>query len=233
MSGRLLRMLSSVLSGAGSRETGEYLSGNTAPVTRRPSPGQPGFFRIVTAAILLSLALSTSAFAKSADDYFHGASSLYVAGKIQEASVEAEEGLRQNPGDIKLRMLAEQLRKMKDKQRGENDKNKGNDKNKQDPKNPDDSKDPDKNPKNSDKQDPDKKGDGKEDDKNKQPPKPGDEDGKDKDKKDGEGKQAPQPNRMSEEEAKRLLNSFADDEKKEQAERRKAVRQRAGTEQDW
>jgi Ca-activated chloride channel family protein len=186
------------------------------------------------AAFMCALAFQPAQ-AKSADDYFHGASSLYVAGKIQEASVEAEDGLRLNPGDAKLRMLAEHLRKMKDNQRPDKNKGDGKDnKDQKDPKNPDDSKDPNKNPKNSDKQDPNKKGDGKEDDKDKQPPKPGDENGKDKDDKNkGDGKQAPQPNRMSEEEAKRLLNSFADDEKKEQAERRKAVRQRAGTEQDW
>jgi hypothetical protein len=38
---------------------------------------------------------------------------------------------------------------------------------------------------------------------------------------------------MSEQDAERLLNSFADDEKKEQAERRRVLRPRSGTEQDW
>jgi hypothetical protein len=194
-----------------------------APLNTAPRRGLFAFL----AAFCLALA---PAFAKSADDYFHGAAHQYVAGKIQEASVEAEEGLRLHPGDAKLRALAEQLRKMKDQQRG-NPQGGGKDQKKDPGKKPGDQdqkdqKDPDK--QNPDDKNGDKPGDKEQD---KPPPKPG-ENQKDPDDKNG-GKGPPPPGRMSEEEAKRLLNSFADDEKKEQAERRKAVRQRAGTEQDW
>ncbi len=66
-----------------------------------------------------------------------------------------------------------------------------------------------------------------------QPPKPGEDPKDGKDGKDGKNGEASKGSKMSEDEAKRLLNSFADDEKKEQAERRKVQRSRAGTEQDW
>jgi hypothetical protein len=184
---------------------------------------------ILTAALMLVLAAASVASAKTADDYFHGAAHQYVAGKIQEASVEAEEGLRRHPGDQRLRMLAEQLRKMKDQQRGNSGQGQGkDDKDKKDQGNPGDK------PDDGDKQDPDQKNqDGKDGDKSEDKPQPpqGGQDPKDKDTRDGQG--SPPPGRMSEKEAKRLLNSFADDEKKEQAERRKVIRQRGGTEQDW
>jgi len=186
-------------------------------------------------AFIVMAAGATPAPAKSADDYFHGAAHLYVAGKIQEASVEAEEGLRQNPGDEKLRALADQLRKMKDQQRGNqgqngrNNKNDKNDKDGQDKNNPDgdEGQDQDKNRKgeNGDKQS------DRPDDKKNDPRKP---DEGDRDQQGGrDGKQGAQPPKMTEAEARRLLNSFADDEKKEQAERRKVIRARGGTEQDW
>lgn len=173
-------------------------------------------------ALLLSVACAP-VFGKTAEAYFHGGAYKYVAGKHQEAAVEVEEGLRLYPGDKALQKLAEQLRKMKDQQ---NDKNngKGGDRKKQDPQG--------KNDPGKDKKDGDKKPD---EDKNKnndkdgkQPPEP-EEDGK-------SGKTpagAPPPGEMSEEEAKRLLNSFADDEKKEQRERQKRLRQRMETDQDW
>lgn len=185
-------------------------------------------------ALLLAAGIS-AAFGKTADDYFHGAAYQYVAGKIQEASVEAEEGLRLHPDDAKLRTLAEHLRKMKDQQRGNSGKGDGkdkNDKNKDDQKKPGDKngKPDDSDKKNKEGKDGDRKGDKEQKQPDKpQPPKPG-EDPKEKD---GEGGKPPRPGKMNEEEAKRLLNSFADDEKKEQAERRRVLRQRAGTEQDW
>jgi hypothetical protein len=187
---------------------------------------------------------------KSATAYFHGAASQYVAGKIQEATIEVEEGLRHYPDDTRLRALGDQLGKMKDQQRGDQskDENKdgkkddkkedGKDKNKGDQNKPDDSKNPsDQNRKNKPGKDGDQKGekdqkDDKKDGDKQQPPKPG-ENPQDKGDDKNNGKNAPGPGKMSEDEAKRLLNSFADDEKKEQAERRRGLRERAGTEQDW
>lgn len=191
-------------------------------------------------AVTLLSALTAPVLAKSTEDYFHGAAHLYVAGKIQEALLEADEGLRLNPSDEKLRALADQLRKMKDQQRGNQgqngqnnkDKKDGQDKNKQDGKNPDGDKgkDQDKNRKG---ENGDKKSDRPDDKKNDQQ-KPGEgDDGKDGKKDERDGKQGAQAPKMTEAEAQRLLNSFADDEKKEQAERRKVIRARGGTEQDW
>lgn len=192
--------------------------------------------RLTVFLVAALFAIAGAAFGKSADDYFRGAASRYVAGKVQEASVEAEEGLRLHPEDAKLRALAEHLRKKKDQQRGnsgKDDSKGGKDKQKQDPQNGQNKPgDPDK--KNRDGKNGDRKGD-KDDQERKdqdkeQPPKPGQDPRDKQDGKDAEGRKA---GKMSEEEAKRLLNSFADDEKKEQAERRRVLRQRAGTEQDW
>jgi hypothetical protein len=171
------------------------------------------------------LLAATVAFAKSAEDYFHGAAYRYVEGKIQEAATEAEEGLRAHPGDTKLRALAEQLRKMQDNQKGGpgDDKKPDDKKNGKDPdKNKDGDKDKDKNAKDSN-----KPGQGKPDDPSnaKQPP-PGSGQNQDR-------PEAGKPGEMNRQEAERLLNSFADDEKKEQAERRRVVRPRSGTAQDW
>jgi hypothetical protein len=186
-------------------------------------------------AILLALyAIPLQANARSAEDYYHGAAYRYVEGKIQEAAAEAEEGLRAHPDDPKLRALSEQLRKMQDRQKGnpnQDPKDSGKDKDK----NKDGGKDKDKNSGDRDKRDegsknpkdPNKSGQGNPDDPSnaKQPP-PGSGQNPDR-------PEARKPGEMSRQEAERLLNSFADDEKKEQAERRRVVRPRSGTEQDW
>lgn len=205
----------------------------TAPARRRVLPG---VLSLALLLVFLAAAAPSAAAGGTAEDVYHAAANLYVAGKIQEASVEAEEGLRLHPGDSRLRLLAEHLRKMKDEQRGggsgegdgKNDdkSDRDGDKN-QDGKNDRDGKDGPNDPERPD----DRSDEGKND------PQEGAGDGE----RDGErtpedrsrdGASARGP-RMSEEEAKRLLNSFADDEKKEQAERRKAIRARPGTEQDW
>ncbi len=172
--------------------------------------------------LVVFLFAAAVAHARSADDYYHGAAYRYVEGKLQEAGVEAEEGLRRYPGDAKLRALAEQIRKMSDAQRGgsgggEGDRDEG-----KDPKKPPRDDSGDENPDDKPRQD---SGEGQ--DPKDAPPSPRDESGRD------DGREAPGPGEMSREEAERLLNSFADDEKKEQAERRRAIGRRAGTEQDW
>ena len=55
--------------------------------------------------------------AKSADDYVHGGGAKYIQGRLQEAGVEVEEGLRQYPDDARLKALADQLQKMKDQKK--------------------------------------------------------------------------------------------------------------------
>jgi len=68
--------------------------------------------------LILTLAVASGfALGKSAADYFHDAAYKYVAGRHQEASVEADEGLRAYPGDPQLQMLSDLLKQMKDQQR--------------------------------------------------------------------------------------------------------------------
>ena len=183
-------------------------------------------------AVLFWAALSP-AFGKSADDYFHNGAYKYVAGKQQEALVEVEEGLGQYPDDKKLQRLDAQLRKMKDQQNpNQNKDGKGDDK-KKDPngKNKPDPKDQNKDKKDGDKKPDDKRDKQDKDKKDGQPPDPKEGDNKDKQGKNPDG--APPPGQMSEDEAKRLLNSFADDEKKEQRERQKLLRKKMESDQDW
>jgi Ca-activated chloride channel homolog len=197
--------------------------------------------------LLLSLAAVIHA-AKSVEDYVHGTAAKYIQGRLQEAGVEVEEGLRQYPNDARLKALAGQLKKMKDQQKkdqGGQD-SQGGDQNK-------------------DKQDkPDSSGqgkqDGKKDDKDKQDKKDEEkakeEEGKDKEQEKGKGDQDEQaqkpkpeegkegdssgqaaapakPGEMSKEEAERLLNSYQDDEKREQKEMQKRYRKRVEVEEDW
>jgi single-stranded DNA-binding protein len=178
--------------------------------------------RLLLPLLLLTVSAS-AAFAKDADAYFHGGAYKYVAGKHQDARIEVQEGLRHYPDDARLQRLAKQLDKMDKQQKdpsGQGDKDK-------------DKKDKDKKDKNE--PDPKKDGDKKDDEKKKDEKKPAEEkDGKNEDDKPGKNPAgAPPPGQMSEEEAKRLLNSFADDEKKEQRERQKLLQRRMETEQDW
>jgi len=182
-------------------------------------------------AFVLSLLSAVSVHARSAEDYFHGGAWKYVSGKHQEALIEVEEGLRQYPDDAHLQKLADQLRKMKDQQNPSGGKGDNKDKNK-DKKDP--GKDQDKN-KDPGKKDGDKKPEDKDNKDGKkppeQPPEPKDGDGKKSEGKNPAG--APPPGQMSEDDAKRLLNSFVDDEKKEQRERQKLLRKRLQSDQDW
>lgn len=199
-------------------------------------------------AFMLFLILAAAAHgAKSADDYVHGTGAKYIQGRLQEAGVEVEEGLRRFPGDARLKALAAQLKQMKDQQK----KDQGG----QDSPGGD---------QNQDKQDkPDSSGQGKQDgekddQKKKDEEKAKEEEAKnqerEKDKeKGGEDPQAqkPQPEEakegdssgqapapakpgeMSKEEAERLLNSYQDDEKREQKDMQKRYRKKVEVEEDW
>lgn len=210
----------------------------------------------------IGLAANLSA-AKSAEDYLHGGASRYIQGRLQEASVEVEEGLRKFPGDARLKALAAQLKAMKDQQKqdqgggegqgGEgsqqkqdqkdssrNQQDQGKDKDKQDQKQDqqkqDAGKDPDK-----DKQDGGKdkdKGQDKDQGKDEEQPKgkdgqpPKDEPGKDGDTT-GQGAAPAPPGQMSKEDAERLLNSYQDDEKREQKNLQRRYRKQMEVEEDW
>ncbi|MBW8889722.1 MAG: hypothetical protein JF616_18345 [Fibrobacteres bacterium] len=210
---------------------------------------------------ILALALAAGlAAAKGAEDYLHGGASLYIQGRLQEASVEVEDGLSKYPNDARLKALANQLKSMKDQQKkdqgggesqggqgsqqkqdkqdssrnkdgqGKQDQNQSKQQQKEQQK-----KDQDK-----DKQDKDKQGGDKDQDKDKdkdqngqqngpppeaQPGKQGDSTGK--------GAAPVPPGQMSKEEAERLLNSYQDDEKREQKNMQKRSRKQVEVEEDW
>jgi Ca-activated chloride channel family protein len=198
------------------------------------------------AALLVLILAAGIPAAKSADDYVHGGAAKYIQGRLQEAGVEVEEGLRLHPDDARLKALADQLKKMKDQQK----KDQGGQ----------DSPGGDQNQDKQDKQDSSGQGkqDGKQDEKDKQDEeKAKEEEAKEQEKKDkekgGQDEQAQQPKpeegkegdssgqaaapakpgEMSKEEAERLLNSYQDDEKREQKDMQKRYRKRVETEQDW
>jgi Ca-activated chloride channel family protein len=202
-------------------------------------------------AILLALGLSAGPVAaKGADDYLHGGASLYIQSRLQEASVEVEEGLRKFPNDTRLKALADQLKSMKDQQKqdqgggegqgGEGDKQKQNKQDSsQDQKGQgkqDQKQDKQKQDQQQKDQDKDKQGGDKDKDKDQngqannpppqaQPGKEGDSTGK--------GAASVPPGQMSKEEAERLLNSYQDDEKREQKNMQRRSRKPVEVEEDW
>jgi Ca-activated chloride channel family protein len=204
---------------------------------------------------------------RGVEDYVHGGAALYIQGRLQEASVEVEEGLRKFPGDARLKALEAQLKAMKDQQKkdqgggegqggqgsqdkkdqkdsGQNQNGQGKDQDKQDQQKQDQDKDQQKKD-----QDKDKQGGGKDKEKEKDQDKDQDKDkGKDQGGQDGQPPQekpgqegdstgkgaAPvPPGQMSKEEAERLLNSYQDDEKREQKNMQRRYRKQAEVEEDW
>jgi len=209
-------------------------------------------------AMLALCLLAGFAAAKSAEDYLHGGASLYIQSRLQEASVEVEEGLRKYPNDSRLKALADQLKSMKDQQKkdqggGESQggqgsqqkqdkqdssQNKGG-QGKQDQNPSQQQKDQQKKDQDKGKQDKDKQGGDKDQDKDKdkdqngqngQPPQA--QPGKEGDST-GQGAAPVPPGQMSKEEAERLLNSYQDDEKREQKNMQKRYRKQAEVEEDW
>jgi Ca-activated chloride channel homolog len=198
--------------------------------------------------LLLSLAIGIHA-AKSVDDYVHGAGSRYIQGRLQEAGVEVEEGLRRYPDDARLKALAAQLKKMKDQQKkdqGGQD-SQGGDQNKDKQDKPDssgqgkqDGKKDDKEKRDEEKakedakkeEGKDKEGEKDKGDQAEQAQKPKPEEGKDGDSS-GQAPAPAKPGEMSKEEAERLLNSYQDDEKREQKDMQKRYRKRVEVEEDW
>lgn len=192
----------------------------------------------------LCIAFGTSwAAGRVATDYLHAGAAKYIQGRLQEASVEVEEGLRLFPNDSKLQALAGQLKSLKDQKKqdqsgggsqGEEDskskENKKDSSSQGDPKNKDqDKKDQDKNQGKEKEQDKAKE---KENEAKKQA-----EEGKNKDqnKPDSSGQAAApvKPGELSKEEAERLLNSYQDDEKREHQEMQRRQKSPVGVEKDW
>jgi hypothetical protein len=195
--------------------------------------------------------------AKGADDYLHGGAALYIQSRLQEASVEVEEGLRKFPNDTRLKALAAQLKSMKDQQKqdqgggegqgGEGDKQKQNKpdssqdqkgQGKQDQKQDKQQKDQQQKDQQQKDQDKDKQGGdkdkGKDKDQNGQAdnPPPQAQPGKEGDST-GKGAAPVPPGQMSKEEAERLLNSYQDDEKREQKNMQRRSRKPVEVEEDW
>lgn len=191
---------------------------------RDPATGRGGARAFAAFAFLLCAAVAAWAQGqKSAEDYFHAGAERYIAGRHQEAAVEIEEGLRHWPGDPRLQTLAGHLEDMKRQQRrgndGQEDQGDG-----EEPREGDDSRDSEGDP-----GDDDGNPDGRNDEE--RPPRP-DPDPEQREGDDGEPRRPP-PGEMSEEEARRLLDSFADDEKEEQRGRRVPLGERPDMEQTW
>jgi Ca-activated chloride channel homolog len=184
--------------------------------------------KFLTLILILMGAFSHSfAAVRSAEDYLHASGAKYIQGRLQEASVDVEEGLRHYPNDSKLNALATQLKAMKDQKKqdqggqgsqGDPDPNKKEDK------------------KDSTSQDPKKKG---EEDKKKQEEENRAQQGKEepakKDEKDSTGQAASpvKPGEMSKEEAERLLNSYQNDEKQEHEQMQRRQKGPIEVEKDW
>lgn len=206
-------------------------------------------FPIPAKAMFLLLALAAFgnvwAAARSADDYLHGASGKYIQGRLQEATVDVEEGLSHYPNDTRLKSLAGQLKKMQDqkkKDQGASGSQGGEDPNqKQDKK--DSSSQGSQSKKDQDQKDKDKqkekdkeqqaKDEKKDKDQGKQDQK--DQDKEDKNKGDSSGQAAApaKPGQMSKDEAERLLNSYQDDEKREHQQMQHRQRKPVEVEKDW
>ncbi|MBC7565920.1 MAG: tetratricopeptide repeat protein [Pedobacter sp.] len=136
-----------------------------------------------------------------AQAYHNLGNSLLESNKLEESVAAYKKSLINNPKDDQTRYnLAYAQEKLKQQQQQKKDDKKKDDKNK-DKK---DQKDKDKQDQNKDQKDKDKK------DKDKQ-----DQDKKDQDKKDGKGEQ-PQPDKLSKEEAERMLEALNQEEKKTQ-----------------
>ena len=184
--------------------------------------------------LAIVLLFAQPAFSKSADDYFHGSMFKYFGGRNQEAKLEIEEGLRQYPNNERLKNLAGLLKELDEQQRQEQSQS-------GDPEESDENSEEGKDRKNKDSENAEKKRqaqNGKDTLGNQNDSLAENKEGKrdsissDSSARDTVSSGRPKPGQMSKEEAERLLNSFADEEKKEQRNRRKAGK-RVESEQDW
>ncbi len=199
----------------------------------------------LTLLILLCLLLPLSVFSKSALDYYHGGMAQYIEGRKQQAQIEIEEGLRKFPNSQELagaKKLLDQLndqednkqeQQNQDNQSGDDEQNqdqeqKEEDQGKQDPQdeqNPQDSTE-----KEQDKPEPQDSTGNQPQDANEDPSdeeNPEDENAQD---------QAAEPvpmGEMSKEDAKRLLDSYKNDEKEDLKNMKKQKGRRGRPTQDW
>jgi hypothetical protein len=195
-------------------------------------------------ALALSLLGLGAAGAKSADDYLHGGAAKYIQGRLQDAGVEVEEGLREYPDDSRLKALAGQLKNMKNQQKkdqgGQGSQGGDQNKDKQDKRDSSgqngqegkqdgqDRKDQDKQKQEEKKQQPEDKDQGGAAEDRKPQPEPGKEGDSS-----GQAAAPAKPGQMSKDEAERLLNSYQDDEKREQKQMQKRNRRPVEVEEDW
>jgi len=197
--------------------------------------------------LLLALAAGGSVWAagRSAEDFLHDGAGKYIQGRLQEATVEVEEGLSHFPKDSRLKSLADQLKKMQDQKKkdqggsgcqgGENPNQK---QDKKDSSSQGSQSKKDQDQKDKDKQkEKDKEQQAKDEKKDKDEGKQGqqDKDKEDKDKGDSSGQAAApaKPGQMSKDEAERLLNSYQDDEKREHEQMHRRQRKPVEVEKDW
>ncbi len=192
------------------------------------------------ALLFLSAFGTVSLWAKSSEDYFHGAASMYVEGRMQQAKIEVEEGLRQFPEDNKLKALAEQLKKLEDQQKQDNQNQSGGDnqENQDNKEKQEQDQNQDSNSQEEDKKEDSKDQDSKEEEKDKQEEESQGEQNQEEEKQPpqdstSQGQAPPEQGEMSEEEAKRLLDNYKNDEKEELKNLKKKIGRRGKPVKDW
>ena len=190
--------------------------------TAKPLPVQQNFsktffhyFKSINGLLIFfTFCLAQVTAQKPAEEYYHHASAMYIEGRIQQAVIEVEEGLRLHPDDGKLNSLHEQLKKLQDQQQQEDPQQGEEGEEGEEEENQDQ-----------------EQGEQNEQD---QEPQDGNEDQEEPKDTSGtaEESEEPPPGEMSEEEAKRLLDSYKDDEKEDQ-ERMHQQKQRGKVKIDW
>lgn len=171
---------------------------------------------------------------RSAEDYFDAAAQAYIGGQTARAEAEAEAGLRAYPADSKLQALLETLKKQRQQQNGGGSASQGQpqDNNQNDPDRTDDSQ--------ARQGSPDSQNDEDSQQPESQPPNDPNENGEqpsDPQQAEGEqtapGSQQPDPDRLTEQQALRILQAMQNQEKQllRQVQRR-GTRSRS-VEKDW
>jgi single-stranded DNA-binding protein len=164
-------------------------------------------FRIQNFLFILCLIFFNLSWAqKAADDFFHTGGALYIEGRMQQAVIEVEDGLRKFPDDPKLKALHDQLKQLEDQQKQDNQ------------------------PEQEQGEDQEDEQEQEEQDQQEQETESEPEDEQDTTSS-AEEEEPPPEEEMSEEDAKRLLDAYKDDEKEDQEKMRRRKQSKVNI--DW
>ncbi len=174
--------------------------------------------------LLMTLALSSGiTWAKTADDYYHSAAAMYIEGRQQQAGIEVREGLSQYPGDSKLSGLEELLKNLQNQEQQDNQQQQEKNQDEQkEQENQDDQKDEEQK-QNQDQQEQEEKEQNEQNDTENEP-----QDSAAANQ--SEAEEVPE-GEMSEDDAKRLLDAYKEDEKDDQKKIHSKKQRKTAT--DW